>query len=54
MLSGSSLFQGSIDILKTIGIDYQYVLKDGTYNIYYVYIGRDKVYNLREIAQEFG
>ncbi len=54
MLSGTSLFQGSIDVLKTLGINYEYVLKDNQYNIYYVYIGGNKNYNLREIAQEFG
>lgn len=54
MLSGTSLFQGSIDVLKTLGINYEYVLKDGQYNMYYVYIGENKNYNLREIAQEFG
>lgn len=53
-LSGTTLFQGSIDVLKTLGINYEYVLKDGTYNIFYVYIGRDKTYNLRDIAKEFG
>ena len=54
MLSGTSLFQGSIDILKTLGINYEYVLKDGIYNIFYVYIGSNKNYNLRQIASEFG
>lgn len=54
ILSGSTIFQGSIDILRTIGVDYEYVLKDGKYNIYYVYIGRDKTYNLPSIAAEFG
>lgn len=51
---GTSLFQGNIDVLKTLGINYEYVLKDSTYSIYYVYIGRDKTYNLASIAEEFG
>lgn len=54
MLSGTSLFEGSIDVLKTLGINYGYVLKDSQYNIYYVYIGRDKTYDLPSIAKEFG
>lgn len=54
MLSGTTLFDGSIDVLRTLGINYEYILKDNEYNIYYVYIGRDKTYNLREIAREFG
>ncbi len=54
MLPDTSLFQGNIDILKTLGINYEYVLKDGKYNIYYAFIGRNKTYNLPDIAKEFG
>lgn len=54
ILSGTDLFQGSMDILKTIGMNYEYILKDQKYAIYYVYIGRDKSYNFSDIAREFG
>lgn len=54
LLSGTSLFEGNIDVLSTLGINYEYVLKDGQYNIYYVYIGANKTYNLPAIAREFG
>lgn len=55
MLSGTSLYQGRIDVLQTLGINHEYILKDGTYpNLFYAYIGRDTSYNLRQIAQEFG
>lgn len=43
-----------MDILRTLGIGYEYILKDDLYNIYYVYVGRDKEYNLPRIAKEFG
>lgn len=55
ILSGTTLFQGNIDVLRTLGVNYQYALKDDTYtNLYYVYIGSEKNYDFKDIAQEFG
>lgn len=55
IFSGTALYQGSIDILNILGINHEYVLKDSAYpSLFYVYIGRDTSYNLRQIAKEFG
>lgn len=40
MLSWTALYYGTLDILKTLWIRYEYILKDKSYNIYYVYIGK--------------
>ncbi len=40
ILSWTALYYGSLDILKTLWIRYEYILKDKNYNIYYVYVGK--------------
>ena len=40
ILSWTALYYGSLDILKTLWIRYEYILKDKSYNIYYVYVGK--------------
>ncbi len=54
ILSGTELYYGSLDIFKTLGIRYEYILKDSLYDIFYVYIGKNTSYNLQDIAKELG
>lgn len=52
ILSWTTLYYGSLDILKTLWIRYEYILKDKNYNIYYVYVGQKWAdYSLPEIIK---
>lgn len=52
ILSWTALYYGSLDILKTLWIRYEHILKDKNYNIYYVYIGKKwSTYNIPEIVK---
>lgn len=54
ILSGTELYYWSIDIFKTLGIRYEYILKDNTYDIFYAYIGSGKTYNVSDIVKWLG
>lgn len=54
ILSGTKLYYGSLDIFKTLGIRYEYILKDNIYDIFYVYIGKWKTYDLQDLARSLG
>ena len=51
MLSWASLYYGSLDVLKTLGIRYEYILKDSIYDIFYVYIGKNPSYELKPLIE---
>jgi hypothetical protein len=51
ILSGTELYYGSIDVFKTIGIRYEYILKDKTYDIFYAYIGSGKTYDVSQLVK---
>lgn len=50
-LSGTNLYYGSLDVLKKIGVRYEYILKDTTYDIYYAYIGKNVSYSISSLTQ---
>lgn len=51
ILSGTTLYYGSLDILKTLGIRYEYILKDAKYDIFYAYIGKNVSYNIGDLVR---
>ena len=51
IMSWTKLYYGSLDIFKTLGIRYEYILKDNLYDIFYVYIGKWKTYNLSDLTR---
>ncbi|MEI7477201.1 MAG: hypothetical protein WCJ81_01305 [bacterium] len=50
VLSGTDLYYGSLDSLKILGIRYQYILKDSTYDIFYAYIGKNVAYTIPDLV----
>jgi hypothetical protein len=54
MLSGATLYYGSLDVLKTLGIRYEYILKDSLYDIFYVYVGKNPSYELKPLIESIG
>ena len=51
ILSGTELYYWSLDIFKSLGIRYEYILKDATYDIFYAYIGSGKTYNITDLVK---
>ncbi len=54
ILSGTTIYYGALDILKTLGIRYEYILKDKQYDIFYAYIWKDVSYSISELARAIG
>lgn len=54
ILSWTDLYYGSLDIIKTLGLRYEYILKDNTYDIFYAYIGSGKTYNVTDLVKWIG
>lgn len=51
VLSGTKIYYGTLDILRTLSVRYEYILKDSQYDIFYVYIGKKWwEYKIPEIA----
>jgi hypothetical protein len=53
-LTGAELYYGSLDVFKTLGLRYEYILKDSIYDIFYVYLGKNKTYDLKELIEWLG
>lgn len=51
ILSGTELYYWSLDIFKSLGIRYEHILKDTTYDIFYAYIGSWKTYNITDLVK---
>ena len=51
ILSGTELYYWSLDIFKSLGIRYEHILKDTTYDIFYAYIGSGKTYNVTDLVK---
>jgi hypothetical protein len=54
VLSGTQLYYGSLDLLKNLGIRYEYILKDGKYDIFYAYIGKNTSYSIPALVNALG
>lgn len=53
VLSGTELYYGSLELLRTMWLHYEYILKDKEYPIYYAYLGKKWwEYNISQIAKE--
>lgn len=54
VLSGTTIYYGALDILKTLGVRYEYILKDKQYDIFYAYIGKNVSYSINDLVRAVG
>ncbi len=51
ILTWTELYYGTIDVFRSLWIRYEYVLKDSTYDIFYVYVGTGKTYDIPDLVR---